>query len=543
MDRATAARHERRVVRCLLDRRRYPHPVSGPILHRETHISHVFLAGSYAYKLKKPVRFPFLDASTVARRRRWCRLEVRLNRRLTPQLYLGIVPVAQSLRGLRIGGRGRAVDWLVQMRRLPEREMLDRRLAAGRVTSRDIAAILDALIPFWSRGASGPSLARCGRPQAIERQLLGNLEECGLVSPSLLSERERLRLDGAIRQFISLREPLLRRRAERGRIIDGHGDLRCENICLTDPVTVFDCVEFEPAFRRGDVVGDLAFLAMDLEFRRRRDLAGRLVRGFQARTADPTLLDVLPLYQCHRSLVRGKVRALAWQQHPRAQRLRRLSRRHFRLAWQYARAMAPPRLVVVGGLIGTGKSALARGLAQRLGAVWLRTDEIRRREFARYRQLRQGFAEGLYAPRVSRLVYQRLMRDAARALREGRSVVCDGMFGRPAARHELRRIAQRRGASFHFFECAVPRLAALRRIARRLRRGGDPSEARPEWYDRLAAGFESADHWPARLRTRLTTAGSSSATLQKAMRALQRLWAPAIGGRPSANAGKERRAI
>ncbi len=542
--------HEQRIVRFLSNPRSYPHP-AGAVGRRETHVSHVFLAGPFAYKLKKPVTFPFLDASTLARRKRFCELELSLNRRLAPDVYLTMVPIVETREGLRLGGTGRMVEWVVKMRRLPEERMLDRLVAGRRIGARDMVRIADRLMPFFVRAERGAAVSRYGTPASVARLVLGNLEECAPFLGTLFTEAERQRLAAAYRQYLTLEAPLLARRWRERRIIDGHGDLRCENICMSTPpagggaararhdVAIFDCVEFQPAFRCADVVNDFSFLVMDLEFRGRRDLADVLLAEYRRRMSDPTFDRILAFYQCHRSLVRGKVRGFAWLQHPRAlagRRVRALSRRHFRLAVRYAARFAPPRLLVVGGLIGSGKSTLARGLAEGLGAVWLRTDEIRLREFTvpsavegrekrvEGRRRKQGFAEGLYAPHVSELVYQRLIQRAESLLRQGRSVVCDGTFSKAVGRGTLRDIARRHGASFHFFECTVPRAIALRRIARRAAAQSDISEARPEHYTRLKAGFEPVRGWPARDWTRISDDRAPRATYEVALKALRRAW-------------------
>lgn len=391
--------NEQRIVNFLSNRDSYPHPV-GKILQRETHVSHVFLAGPFAYKLKKPVKFPFLDAATLKRRKRFCELELSLNRRLAPATYLGIVPILGTKTGLRLGPstslgtaasvvssgrRGQVVEWLVKMRRLPEDRMLDQLVKRRRVNRQDMKRVADRLIPFFGRTARNKRIDRYGTPTSVAELVLGNLRECQPFVGTLLPEPDRQFLEAAFRQYLTLQEPLLAHRVRERRIIDGHGDLRCENICMTEPVNIFDCVEFEPAFRCADVVNDFSFLLMDLEFRGRNDLAEALAIQYRRRIKDPAFDVLLPFYQCHRSLVRGKVRGLAWLQHPRTaegRRVRGLSRRHFRLALRYAKQFSKPRLLIVGGLIGTGKSTLARSLSQALGAVWLRTDEIRLQEFA-----------------------------------------------------------------------------------------------------------------------------------------------------------------
>lgn len=518
--------HEQRMVHFLARREAYPHPITT-IERRETHVSHVFLAGAFAYKLKKPVKFPFLDASTLALRKRFCLLELSLNRRLAPSVYLGMLPIVESGGRLHLGGKGRAVEWVVKMRRLPEDRMLDKLVAARQVSRRDMGHIAEQLVSFFRRAARSRRIDRFGMPEQVGRLALGNLQECAPFLGTLLSEADRQLIDASYRQFLTLREPLLVRRVREGRIIDGHGDLRCENICMTDPVTIFDCVEFEAAFRGGDIANDLSFLVMDLESRGRWDLADALTRRYRRAMHDATCDQVLAFYKCHRSLVRGKVRGFAWLQHPATaagQRIRLLSRKHFQLARRYAQEFAKPRLVVVGGTIGTGKSTLAGGLAKRLGAVWLRTDAIRLAEFAGKRLTPQPFSGGIYAPHVSELVYQRLMHRAEALLKQGRSVVCDGTFSKASGRMMLRRIARRQGASFFFFQCTVPRTVALRRIAKRYATRSDISEARPEHYDRLKAGYEPVHGWPAVAWRRLSDNRRSDQTLAEALAILRAAW-------------------
>ena len=278
--------HERRLLRFLSQPSSYPHPV-GTVERRETHVSHVFLAGSFAYKLKKPVKFPFLNASTLSRRKRFCRLELSLNRRLAPQTYLGIVPITESKGALQLGGgTGKVIEWVVKMRRLPEGRMLDRLVAARRVGRRNIEAVADRLIPFFRRAARSRIIDRYGTPAAVAELVLGNLRECQLFVGRLFSEEQRRFLESAYRQYLTLHEPLLARRVRECRIVDGHGDLRCENICLTDPVSIFDCVEFQPAFRCGDMANDFSFLVMDVEFRGRHDLAKALVERYRRTERD-----------------------------------------------------------------------------------------------------------------------------------------------------------------------------------------------------------------------------------------------------------------
>lgn len=522
--------HQRRLVRFLGDPRRYPH-TTEKIVHRETHVSHVFLAGAFAYKIKKAVTFPFLDASTLALRKRWCTLEIRLNRRLAPETYLDVVPITEEPDGLRLGGRGRVVEWAVKMRRLPEERMLDRLVARRQVSLQDADRIMDRLLPFFRHAPRSRVISRVASPARLRQLLLGNLHECRPWVGRLILKEDVDAIDQAYQAFLGVAEPLLQRRVQRGFIIDGHGDLRCENICLTDPVVIFDCIEFNPGFRCGDVVNDLAFLLMDLEFRGRGELAQAMLARYRREARDPSVEALLPLYKCHRSLVRGKVRALAWQQHPRTpfgKQLQALARQHFQLARRYASQLMPPRLIVICGLIGTGKSTLARRLAATLNAHWLRTDEIRRREFGALRRPigEEEFHQGRYAPSVSAQVYQRLHDQAAAALRQRRSVICDGMFSRADGRQVFRDLARHHGARFHLFECVTTRHRAKQRVAQRLAARHDLSEAKPEFYERLRAEFEPVRGFSLAEWTRVSTDGPPRQTATAALAALQRAWWP-----------------
>lgn len=518
--------HEKRIVKFLLTPASYPHKVDK-ILHYETHVSHVFVAGPYAYKLKKPVKFPFLDASTLSLRGRFCRLELSLNRRLTTKVYLGVVSIKQQDGQLTLGGRGKTVEWLVKMNRLPAELMLDQLISRGRIDQKDIKHIANRLIPFFKKAARGASIQRYGKPSAVAQLVLGNLSECQPFVGKLLPEVDHRYLETAYKQYLTLYEPILKRRFKEKRIIDGHGDLRCENICMTKPVEVFDCVEFQPAFRCGDAANDFSFLVMDLRFRGHHQLADVLIDAYRKSMKDPTFDAVLPFYECHRSLVRGKVRGFAWLQHPRSaegRRVKNISKRHFKLAVSLAKQFARPRLVVVGGLIGTGKSTLADYLAKVLGATWLRTDEIRLREFANSRRPNKVFGEGIYSSHISDLVYERLIQRTEALLREGKSVVSDGTFSKAIGRKALRQIAQKHGSSFHFFECVSPRALAMKRVKKRYQLKKDISEARPEHYDRLKSGFELINGWDPSLWTRLNTNRSISACNEAALKVLQKAW-------------------
>ncbi len=523
----TATTHEQRIVKFLSSKQAYAHPV-GEIDRRETHVSHVFLAGDYAYKMKKAVNFPFLVATELSQREHFCELELTLNRRLAPDIYLDKVPIVETPEGLQIGGKGKTVEWVVKMNRLPDGMMLDQLMAKKKVVLEDMQNMADRLMPFFKKAERGAAIDAYGTPEKVAELVLGNVAECEMFLGTLLDEADKRFIVQAYKQFLVLHQDTLAKRVNQKRIIDGHGDLRCENICMTDPVNIFDCVEFQPAFRCGDVLNDLSFLVMDLEFRGQPELGDVLVERYRSAFKDTSLDKMLPFYKCHRSLVRGKVRGFAWDQlkdTPEGKRIKTLSRKHFKLGRQYAEQFSQPRLILVGGLIGSGKSTLGGKLADAFGAEWLRSDEIRIKEFGEHRSDTNGFSNGLYAPQVSDKVYKRMISKAEKALRAGQSVVCDATFSKVEGRVALHELATKHGASFHFFECTVPKAVALERIAKRAAEKSDISEAKPEHYDRLKKGYEPVEEFTAEQWTKLSDNRAAEETYAAALRKLRRLWA------------------
>ena len=254
-------------VRPFADPAFYPHrPDSVELI--QTHISWVFLAGEYVYKVKKPVNLGFLDFRTLARRRHFCREEVRLNQRLAPNAYLDVVSVTRAGGAYRLGGEGRTHEVAVWMRRLPADRMLDRLVAAGEADHRLMEDIGRTIADFHARAATGPSIAHFGRVEAIRRNLAENLARTGRFPAEVLPLELRRAVTGFLRQTLRDQRRRFAERVRAGRIRDCHGDLQAQHVCCTDPIQVFDCIEFNHRFRYGDTAGEIAFLAMDLDVAR-----------------------------------------------------------------------------------------------------------------------------------------------------------------------------------------------------------------------------------------------------------------------------------
>ncbi|MCI0342506.1 MAG: hypothetical protein L0216_15425 [Planctomycetales bacterium] len=322
------------VVRALSDPGAYPRSAhrtgpAGPVEVRETHISVVFLAGGHAYKVKKPVRFPFVDYSTPASRRFFCGEELRLNRRLAPRVYRGVVPVVREDGRLRVGGPGeeaRAVEWAVWMERLPDEAALGARMAAGEDVGPALDRLAALLASFHASAAGGPEVARHARLGEVVRNWRANFEESLSDVDVAVSAATFLRLRELGEERLRNLASLVERRAASGVPRDGHGDLRLEHVYLLpdrappDSLAVLDCVEFDARFRCADPVSDASFLVMDLAAAGRRDLARRFADAALSAARDPEGRPLVPFYAASRAVVRAKVEGIRARTGPEAAR-------------------------------------------------------------------------------------------------------------------------------------------------------------------------------------------------------------------------------
>jgi aminoglycoside phosphotransferase family enzyme/predicted kinase len=473
------------MVRSLLNPAAYP-PGTSSVAHAETHISHVFLTDDHAYKLKKPVRFPFLDYSTLSLRLGACQDEVRLNRRLASTTYLGVLPITRNAAGdFRVGGSdGSIVDYCVEMNRLPADRMLDHMIRAGTATPEQIERLLDVLIPFYARSERGAEINRHVSVPAIEANVRQNL--AAIDESSHGPDRAMyLRVRSSQLQFLKLQSNTLDERVRLGRACEGHGDLRPEHICFVrERPVVFDCVEFSLPLRASDVISELSFLAMECDFLGAPALGRLLIEGYKQRSSDGAPESLVAFYKAYRACVRAKVELLRAGQETggAAARARKRAHRYVQLASSYALDFYRPKLIVMIGAAGTGKSTVADALASAMGLEVLRSDEIRH-ELAGRREPNAAVGQGIYSDSMNRVTYDELVHRATAMLREGASVVMDGTFRDPEQRTEAYRLGHDLGAETHFIYCRCPADVARTRISRRIEQQRTRSDARPELHE------------------------------------------------------------
>ena len=440
----------------------------------QTPISSILLAGESAYKLKKPVHFPFIDCRTLAQRRHFCEEELRLNRRTAAPLYLGLCAVSGTVEAPVLDGAGPPLDWAVHMRRFDAGAELRTLAERGALRAADIDALAAHLAAFHRALPALPEAAWPRKPIADwARETLDELEALPARGvPPEPAALARLR-EGLGAQFAAL-APLMHARARSGHLREGHGDLHLGNLLRWgERVMAFDALEFEPALRCIDTVCDAAFAFMDLLAHGLDGWAWRFINAWAEATDEWAGLPLLRPCAAYRALVRAKVAALGGDAAAFA--------RYFTLAQRLAARPESPQLLVMTGVSGSGKSRVAAGLAERLGALRLRSDVERKRLFGLEPTARatpgSELAATLYASDATTRTYARLHALAETLLRAGHTVVLDAAFLRQSERAAARALAQSCGAGFAVVACSAPEAVLRERLAAREREGADPSDA------------------------------------------------------------------
>ncbi len=495
----------RRQARAAGDRR--------PVELVETHLSWVLL-GPEVYKIKKPVALPFVDFSEFEARERACRAEVRLNRRLAPRTYLGVVAVRKSRGHYTFGADGPVVEWAVRMRRLDERDRADARLDRGALDPAQLDLLASGLAAFHADSPSSPEVARFGSPAAIEANVVDNFVALraasdDVVSSAVLEEIERWQL-----AFLGDRKGRFERRMADGSVRDGHGDLRLEHVFFHDhDFEVIDGIEFDERYRFGDVCADVAFLAMDLERIGRVDLAERFVAAYARAANDFDLYGVLDFYESYRACVRAKIALLSAP---------REARRYLLLAQSARRRpVLAPVLVAVAGNIASGKSTLAERLSDALGAPIVDADRTRKHMLGMKATDHPAASawSGPYDPAFTKQVYAEVLRRAGVVLASGRPVIVDASFRSREARAEVQTLASSHGVPFRLLECVAPREVCRARLAARERLSA-VSDATPEILDSFADRFEPITELADTEYARIDTGGLGEDALVQARRVI-----------------------
>lgn len=487
--------HQNDLDRAMREPAFYPHPVFD-ITVRETHSARVYLTGLFAYKIKKPVDLGFLNFSTLAKRRHYCRREVLLNRRLAQDVYLDVVPVTCQAGRFFLDGRGDTVEYAVRMKQLAETDSLAAILTAGNMTDAGINILAQRLSDFHRESMlPDAATAKFGGLAHITRIMEETFDQIRSFVESDEDHRRHDIIRAAARCFLNRRRTFFDDRVREHRIKDGHGDLRCEHIYFHDGIKIIDCIEFNPGFRLGDVANDLAFLIMDLDFRGQIEWARRLLAAYVEYSGDAGLVVLIDFYKCYRALVRFKVTEIRRREVSvttgQGAALKSDGERFLSLAFRYALRFTRPTMWVFCGLPASGKSTLARALGDILHIDPLQSDRIRKRILPGRTPTAEytPFAADIYTPLADKLTYGHMLLAAQERLEQNESVILDATFRKRHFREEACRLALDMDANFILVECRAGDVQIRHRLKLRESAPG-LSDARLIHHDALKQDFD-----------------------------------------------------
>lgn len=472
---------------------RFYQEATGKVDYIQTHISHIFLTDSHVYKFKKGVDFGFLDFTTLEKRRFYCQEELRLNRRLSPDIYLDMLPLYQDESGaISFSPIGRVVEYCVKMLRMPQERIMARMLERGEVSLDDIDAVASRLADFHQNAARSRYIDSFGSLEVIAENWRENLEQTAPYQGRTISAADHAWIAQQAITLLEQRQELFINRVTDGFIRECDGDLHSENICLDQTVHIFDCIEFNEKFRYCDTASDLAFLMMDLENHGRPELAERLIERYTILSGDTGLGGVLPLYLANRAFIRGKVESfrlddLQISEEEKGRAATR-ARRFFRLAKGYLlRRLLQPAMILTCGLTGSGKSSLAAELALLTGWQHISSD-ITRKQLAGLPLTTRG--ADIYSRSWNIATYNRIYELAADYLQRGEGVILDATFIRRSDRLRFLSLAEQYGRRGLILYLITSPDLVRERLEARGSSGEGASDGNWDVYKRQLTNFE-----------------------------------------------------
>jgi len=447
----------------------YPHATASPIQLVQTHVSYVLLTGDYAYKVKKPVDFGFLDYSTLARRHHFCEEELRLNQRAAAEIYLDVVPIFRVDGNYVLDSQEAPVEYAVRMRQFPQSALLSQMFERGELTEDLLMQLAEAIARFHLATDTDDYIRTFGTVEKIRQSIDENYDQTVDFIGGPQTQQQFDETKAYTDHFFAQQADLLQQRIDQDKIRACHGDLHLNNICYWQGrLLLFDCIEFNEPFRFVDVMFDMAYVIMDLTVAGRNDLAAIFLSHYLEHTGDWEGLQVLPLYVSRQSYVRGKVTSFLLNDPSVSEDAKRQAAAkaapYYTLAWSYVRPR-PGRLLVMAGLSGSGKSTVARELSLQLGAIYLRSDAVRK-HLAGIPVMEQG-EDSVYTPEMSQKTYDRLIDLGTILASQGYTIVLDAKFDRVTTRQAAIARAQARDLPLTFVYCTAPREVLQQRVQQR----------------------------------------------------------------------------
>jgi uncharacterized protein len=493
----------------------YPHPVSN-INRQDTHISVVFLTGQWVYKLKKPLNLGFLDFREIDDRRKYCELEVLLNRRLSRGIYQQTVKIVENKqKGFSMEGDGNVVEYAVKMKQLPDKARLANMLMDNKISRSHLERLGRKLAFFYKKSARNPQIDDFGRRDMV---IYNSEENFRQLSPfvGVLFDRERWKFICEVnRSFLYHNHALFERRLENGKIRDGHGDLRTDHVYFFDGIQIIDCIEFNDRFRYGDAAIDLAFLHMDMEQLGYQEQSQMVLKAYMDYADDPDIYAIIDFYSCYRAIVRLKVACLRYNELETQERQNVTKDEisaFLNQAYRYTLLFSRPTLWVFTGLPASGKSALAQRIANTLSMIVYSSDSIRKEKDSHPELVHYG--EGKYTEERRRRIYAKMLSLAQEKLKKGRSVILDATYSRRKWREEVVQLAFDLDSNLIFVECECKPETIRSRLKQR-EEFSSLSDARIQHLPELISNFEPITELDPRSHIKVKTENSIDETFHQ----------------------------
>lgn len=467
----------------------YPHPVIEPIQLIQTHVSYVFLTGDYAYKVKKPVNFGFLDFSTLEQRQHFCSEEWRMNQPIAPEIYLEVLSIAEVDGKFVLGGAGQAAEYALKMCQFPQEALLVTMFEQGKLTETHMEELGRIVAQFHALSKTNDYIRSFGEVAKIREAFDENYQQAEKYIGGPQTQQQQEATKNFSDTFFEQQQTLLATRRENNRIRECHGDLHLRNICFWhDKIQLFDRIEFNEKFRFVDVMYDVAFAVMDLEARGRKDLGNAFLNTYIEQTGDWEGLQVLPLYLSRQAYVRAKVTSFLLDDpgvpEEAKQEAAKVASDYYRQAWEYTKTNQG-QLILMSGLSGSGKSTVARHLARRLGAIHLRSDAVRKHLAGI--PLEQKGGNELYTSEMSQKTYNRLLELGLMLANRGFPVILDAKYDRIALRQDAIDQANTHKLPIKIIQCTAPEEILRDRISSRT---SDVSDATADLVNQQLAAAE-----------------------------------------------------
>lgn len=482
---------KRKIIKFLKNPKSYP-PLVKKVKHLETYISDIFLTGKFAYKIKKPVNYGYLDFTTLAKRKFFCQQELRLNRRLAPEIYLDVLPLVEKNGKIKFGGRGKIVEWILKMKEIPQKYLMYRQIKKGKIGPKVIDQIAKMIAQFHKKAKTSKKISNFGSLKIIKKNWQENFSQTKPFIGQTISRQDFNFIKKSVEKFISQNKKLFQQRIREKKIRDGHGDLHTGNIFITPKkIFVFDCIEFNDRFRYQDTASEVAFLSMDLDFLDQKDFSEYFVKKYIDYSGDKNLKKILLFYKCYRAYVKGKVLSFHLKDRNLSKNkkaiFRKTAKQFFKLVADYVRQWQKPIIILGAGLPGIGRSTRLKLLAKKIKAKILDSDIIRR-EISK---------KVTYRADTKFKVYQEMIKRTEKLLLKRRqSVILDATFSKEIYRQLAINLARKLKISYYLIEFFCSDKVVQQRFKERAKEKKPVSTADWQVYQKIKKEFEPIKNEP-----------------------------------------------